>query len=163
MGRPHELVMTLKLKKAGPTWRKSVSSSRRKSRKAYFTASSSERRILMSAPLSEELRHKLNVRTMPVRKEDEVEVTRGAFKGRSGKVISCYRKKMMLYVDRITREKANGASVYVGINASKVRIIKLKMDKDRKKILDRKSRTKATEKDKGKYKESDVSPMADVD
>lgn len=35
----------------------SVSSSRRKSRKAHFTAPSSERRKIMSAPLSAELRY----------------------------------------------------------------------------------------------------------
>ena len=49
-----------------------VSSSRRKSRKAYFQASSCEKRILMSAPLSKELRNKYNVRAVPIRKDDEV-------------------------------------------------------------------------------------------
>lgn len=36
-------------------------SSRRKSRKAYYTAPSSVRRVYMSAPLSKELREKHNV------------------------------------------------------------------------------------------------------
>lgn len=40
-----------------------VASSRRKSRKAHFSAPSSERRVIMSAPLSKELREKHNVRT----------------------------------------------------------------------------------------------------
>ena len=39
-----------------------VSSSRRKSRKAHFTAPSSVRRIIMSAALSSELRNKYHVR-----------------------------------------------------------------------------------------------------
>jgi uncharacterized protein YqjF (DUF2071 family) len=39
-----------------------VSSSRRKQRKAYFSAPSDVRRKLMSAPLSKELREKHNVR-----------------------------------------------------------------------------------------------------
>lgn len=38
-----------------------VSSSRRKSRKAHFSAPSSVRRVIMSAPLSKELREKYNV------------------------------------------------------------------------------------------------------
>lgn len=50
--------------------------SRRKNRKAHFTAPSHIRRRLMSAPLSKELRQKYNVRTMPVRKDDEVQVSR---------------------------------------------------------------------------------------
>lgn len=37
-------------------------SSRRKSRKAHFNAPSSVRRVIMSAPLSKELREKHNVR-----------------------------------------------------------------------------------------------------
>lgn len=51
-----------------------VSSSRRKSRKRHFTAPSHIRRRLMSAPLSKELRQKYNVRSMPIRKDDEVQV-----------------------------------------------------------------------------------------
>jgi hypothetical protein len=39
-----------------------LASSRRKSRKAHFSAPSSERRVIMSAPLSKELREKYNVR-----------------------------------------------------------------------------------------------------
>lgn len=35
----------------------------------------------MSAPLSKELRQKHNVRSMPIRKDDEVIVTRGHYKG----------------------------------------------------------------------------------
>ena len=35
----------------------------------------------MSAPLSKELRKKHSVRSMPVRRDDEVVVTRGHFKG----------------------------------------------------------------------------------
>ena len=42
----------------------------------------------MSAPLSKDLRQKYNVRSIPIRKDDEVVVTRGHFKGQpAGKVI----------------------------------------------------------------------------
>merc|ERR1711897_6895 len=133
-----------------------VSSSRRKCRKAYFSAPSSVRRKLMSAPLSKDLRQKYGVRSIPVRKDDEVQVLRGHYKGQQvGKVVQCYRKKFVVYIERIQREKASGASVYVGIHPSKVCIVKLKMDKDRKLIVDRraKGRAEATGKDKGKYTE----------
>jgi len=42
-----------------------VSASRRKSRAAHFKAPSSQRRVIMSAPLSKELREKYNVRLQP--------------------------------------------------------------------------------------------------
>jgi large subunit ribosomal protein L26e len=94
---------------------------------------------------------------MPVRKDDEVVVTRGPFKsGNSGKVMSVYRKKFVLHIERVQREKANGATVSVGIHPSKVEIVRLKMDRDRKKILDRKNRTKLMEKAKGKITEEEV-------
>merc|ERR1711872_936680 len=128
-----------------------------KCRKAHFNAPSSVRRTLMSAPLSKELRQKYSVRSMPVRKDDEVVVSRGHFKSQqSGKVISVYRKKWVLHIERVQREKANGATVNVGIHPSKVEIVKLKLDKDRKKILDRKSKAKLADKAKGKHREEDV-------
>ena len=37
---------------------------------------------------------------MPVRKDDEVSVVRGTYKGREGKVIQCYRKKWVIHVER---------------------------------------------------------------
>ncbi|KAL2214936.1 60S ribosomal protein L26-1 [Thermoascus aurantiacus ATCC 26904] len=116
---------------------KEISSSRRKSRKAHFSASSGERRIIMSAPLSKELREKYNVRAIPIRKDDEVTIVRGSNKGREGKVTSVYRLKYVIHVERVNREKSNGQSVPIGIHPSKVVITKLKLDKDREKILER--------------------------
>lgn len=57
-----------------------VSSSRRKSRKRHFNAPSHIRRKMMSSPLSKDLRQKYNVRSMPIRKDDEVQVVRGHHK-----------------------------------------------------------------------------------
>ena len=60
---------------------------------------------------------------MPVRKDDEVQVVRGHYKGQQvGKVVQCYRSKFRIYIERIQREKANGATVNVGIHPSKVRL-----------------------------------------
>merc|ERR1712217_503266 len=142
---------------------KNVSSSAKKQRKRHFLAPSHIRRKLMTSPLSKDLRTKYGVRSIPIRKDDEVQVVRGHYKGQQGgKVVQCYRKKFCVYIERIQREKANGASVYVGIHPSKVCIVKLKMDKDRKKIVDRraKGRAEATGKDKGKYtEETAAAPM----
>merc|ERR1712203_1299065 len=68
------------------------------------------------------------------------------------------RTKYGIYIERIQREKANGATTNVGIHPSKVAIVKLKMDKDRKAILDRraKGRAEALGKDKGKHSEESV-------
>ncbi|KAF3006381.1 hypothetical protein G7054_g14107 [Neopestalotiopsis clavispora] len=114
-----------------------IASSRRKSRKAHFGAPSSVRRNIMSAPLSKELREKYNVRSIPIRKDDEVTIVRGSNKGREGKVTSVYRLKYVIHVERVTRDKASGQSVPLGIHPSKVVVTKLKLDKDRESILER--------------------------
>ena len=65
---------------------------------------------------------------MPIRKDDEVQVLRGHYKGQQvGKVVQCYRKKFVVYIERIQREKANGATVYVGIHPSKEYYVRLIM------------------------------------
>ena len=126
-----------------------VTSSRRKNRKAHFTAPSHIRRKIMSAPLSKDLRQKYSVRAVPIRRDDEVVIVRGHFHDREGKVTQVYRKKFCIHVERVTRDKANGQTVPIPIHPSKVMITKLKLDKDRKALLDRKSG--ATK--KGKYTE----------
>merc|ERR1719488_448235 len=132
----------------------SVSSSRRKACKAHFTAPSSVRSKIMSAHLNKDLSSKYHVKSMPIRKDDEVIVVRGSHKGREGKVIQVYRKKYVIHIERVTWEKSNGSTVNVGIHPSNVMITKLKLDKDRRAILERKDTTKAAEKGKGKYTEA---------
>lgn len=85
-----------------------VHSSRRKARKAHFSAPSNVRRRLMSAGLSKELRTKHKVRSMPVRKGDEVRIVRGTYANREGKILASYRKKWVIHIEKVTREKANG-------------------------------------------------------
>ncbi|EXJ55391.1 large subunit ribosomal protein L26e [Cladophialophora yegresii CBS 114405] len=114
-----------------------IAASRRKSRKLHFGAPSSIRRTIMSAPLSKELREKHNVRSIPIRKDDEVTIVRGSNKGREGKVTSVYRLKYLIHIERVSREKSNGQSVPIGVHPSKVVVTKLKLDKDREKILER--------------------------
>jgi len=109
----------------------------------------------MSAPLSKELREKhgvrLNrrsasnaplltspqVRSIPIRKDDEVLIVRGSHKGREGKITSVYRLKYVVHIERVVREKSSGQSTPLGIHPSNVVITKLKLDKDRESILER--------------------------
>lgn len=68
-----------------------------------------------------------------------------------------YMREFWTYFDNL------GATVNIGIHPSKVVVNKLKLDRDRKQILDRKKR--AADKDKGKIKAADTqaTPMAVVD
>jgi len=108
------------------------------------------------------------VRSMPVISGDEVTVVRGKFgdkKSRveNAKVIQVYRKKYHIEVEGCTREKANKATVNVGINASNCVITKLKLDKSRKAILERKNRN-LSNKGKDKFSEDHLNDnLAGVD
>jgi len=111
----------------------------------------------MSSTLTHELRTKYGIRSIPIRKDDEVTVLKGEHKGREGKVITVYRKKYCIYVEKLTREKANGATVFIPIKACNVAITKLKIDRSRKAIIERKAKNrmpKTSAKDKGKYTEA---------
>lgn len=57
--------------------------------------------------------------------------------------------------------QVNGATVNVGLDPSKCVITKLKIDKDRKALLERKAA--GGDKGKGKFTESEVQAMGDVD
>jgi large subunit ribosomal protein L26e len=87
----------------------------------------------------------MQIRSLPVRKDDEVLIVRGSQKGAEGKVTQVYRKKWVINIERIHREKANGATIPHGIHPSNVVITKLKLDEDRKKIIARKSGAKKEE------------------
>ena len=117
---------------------RSVTSSRRKNRRAHFQAPSSVRYKLMSAALSAPLKETHKVNAMPVRKDDEVEIFRGQHKGEKGKVTAVYRKRWCLYIEKIQRNKVNGTVAKIPIHPSNVRITKMNLTEDRKKLLARK-------------------------
>lgn len=80
-----------------------------------------------------------------------------------------YRKKWVIHVDRVQRDKSNGASAPIGIHPSNVVITQIKLDKDRYVLLSRQwhkakaflSRAILERKDRKKAAGDDVE-MADV-
>ena len=121
-----------------------VSSQRRKSRKAHFSAPSSLRRKLMSCHLSKELSDKYKCRSVPVRKGDVVVVKTGDqeknIKGAEGKVQTVYRRRWCIHVDKVQKEGKNGQPRYLPIHPSNCEITKLALDKGRRALLARKNR-----------------------
>lgn len=103
----------------------------------------------MSCRLNKDLSTKYSVRSIPVRKGDNVEIMSGALKGREGKVMTVYRRRRCIYIEKVVRSKVNGTQVQVPVHPSNCRVTSLKLDKDRKAILERKKRTEVS-KDKHK-------------
>ena len=110
----------------------------------------------MSAALSRELKTKHTVKSLPIRKEDEVQIMNGIWKGQKGKVTQVYRLRNCLYIEKISKNKQNGQAVRIPIHPSNVRIINIKMTKDRQNLIDRKRAGRGDGKNKGKYTSQDV-------
>lgn len=82
----------------------------------------------MSSPPSKELRQKHNIQSMPIQKNDEVQVVWGHCYGRQiGTVVQVYRKRYVISTERVQGEKTIGPSVHVGIHPSKVVISRLQL------------------------------------
>jgi ribosomal protein uL24 len=91
-----------------------------------------------AAKLSPGLIEEHNIRSIPVRSGDTVTVMRGSFRDVEGKVTRISRKKTAIFIEGITREKADGNTIFIPIHPSKVMITKLNLDDDwRKDILTR--------------------------
>ncbi len=110
-----------------------------KQRKNLYQSPSHRRKKHLSAPLSSELKSRYGTKTIPVRTGDNVRILRGDRKGLEGKISKVDRKNFRIFVEGVTRGKADGTTMQIPIHPSKVEIIKLTLDdKWRKEILKRK-------------------------
>jgi len=126
--------------------RKAISSQPRKVRKRQiYRAPLHVRSKQLVAPLSEELRKELGVRRLRVRAGDTVLIVRGSYKGHEGKVVKVDVKRGRIFVEGVTRVKADGTEVFVPIHPSKVVITKLDLtDEWRKQLIERRRQLATT-------------------
>lgn len=111
----------------------------RKQRKFLFSAPQHIRRKFVASHFSKELRQKYKTRSFPVRKGDEIEVMRGKFKKKRGKISRIDFKKYKVYVEGVTVKRTDGTERQTPLHASNLKIINLNLeDKRRVKALERK-------------------------
>jgi len=112
----------------------------RKQRKFLYNAPLHLRGKIMAATLSNELRNKYGVRSLPIREGDKVRVMRGDFKGKEGKVVEVDLKRYRIHVEGVTHKKTDGTEVYYPLHPSNVMIIELNLDDERReKIIERRA------------------------
>lgn len=117
-------------KSYSPAW---VSSKqRRKQRKYRANAPMHKRQDMLRAHLDKALRKDFKVRSLPVRKGDEVSVMRGEFRKKTGAVLRADLKALKVYVDGVKRKKQSGQETNVAIDPSNLKITKLNMDDSRR-------------------------------
>ena len=105
----------------------------RKQRKYRANAPLHLRRKFLSANLSKSLRERYGKRSIPIRKGDEVLVTRGSFKKKRAKVSLIDLKNIRVAIEGIQRTKKDGTKVNVYFDPSSLQIQTLELD-DMKRI-----------------------------
>jgi large subunit ribosomal protein L24 len=113
----------------------------RKQRLALYSAPLHSCHKLLSAPLSRELREKHKIRSLPIRKGDNVRILRGDFKKLEGDVTKVDTKHRFIQVKGVNVSKADGKEVSRMIRPSNVMLLKLVADKERTQIIDRRSKS----------------------
>lgn len=117
-------------------WNSSIQ--RRKQRKYNHNAPLHIKHKFMASPLNIELKKKYNIRSVPVKKGDVVEIMSGDFKKQSGKVARTSLAKTRIYIEGAEKTKADGSKVMYPIHPSNVQIKKLNVtDKLRVKKIER--------------------------
>lgn len=120
-----------------------------KQRKMLYTAPLHIRQKIMASPLSPELIASKGVKSLPVRKGDTIQITRGDNKGFEGKISRVDLKRYRIFIEGLTREKVDGTNIFISIHPSKVMIKKLNLDdRWRKAIIERKNPINKIDKEK---------------
>lgn len=125
-------------------WNSSVQP--RKQRKYLHNLPLHLRQKLMGATLDKVLRKKYGIRSLELRKGDEVKVMRGKFKKKTGKISDVNRTKIKVAIEGITSTKKDGGKVKVWFHPSNLKITKV--NEDDKKRLKKKTETKNVQENK---------------
>ena len=115
--------------------------------KKYSSNNNGHKNKALSASLSPELSQEHRIHSMGIREGDTVAILRGNFRDVEGKVSKVDRQSGYVYIEGVTREKADGSTRQIPVHASKVALRRLVLDdKRRKEIIDR--RASATQPEK---------------
>ena len=109
-----------------------------KARKKHFNAPNHTKRKHMSAPLSPSLKTEYGTRSMPIRRDDTVMITKGDRKLSEGKVLRVDTKIGKIYIEGVTRTRMDGSTVQIPVRTENVIITRLNLDDNRRRdILER--------------------------
>jgi large subunit ribosomal protein L24 len=134
------------------TWKSSVQP--RKQRKYLANAPNHLQQKQLSVNLDKDLRKKYGMRSIEVRKNDEVKIMRGKFKKKQGKVLKVDYKYTKVQVEGIEIKKGDGESTLVWLRPSNLKIIKLDDSDKRRMKRTKKTTTEKTETKKTKTEET---------
>jgi large subunit ribosomal protein L24 len=116
----------------------------RKQRKFRYTARLHQRKKMVAAHLSKELRQKLSTkrRSAPLHKGDKVKVLVGDNKGKVGKVTEVNLSALKVYVEGLSQRNAKGIEKQVPCDPSNLMILEGDFTKDRLEMIQRSGKKK---------------------
>lgn len=106
-----------------------------KNRKRRFNAPNHVRRKFLSAPLSPSLKAEYGARSMPVRRDDTVTITKGDRKLTEGKVLRVDSERSKIYIEGVTRNRMDGSMVQIPIRPENVMITRLELGDDKRRAI----------------------------
>ncbi|MHA1577193.1 MAG: 50S ribosomal protein L24 [Candidatus Thorarchaeota archaeon] len=121
--------------------KKPSSKSPGKQRRKIYKSPLHSHKNMLKCRLDEFLREEFAMRSIVPKKGDLVRIMRGQFRDTEGKILGVDYGTIRLIVDSATTTKADGKEVQLPIHPSNVLIVKLEMDDERKKAIERKTIT----------------------
>ncbi|MBS3066372.1 50S ribosomal protein L24 [Candidatus Pacearchaeota archaeon] len=135
-------------KKFSQHWKSSKQ--RRKQRKYLANAPLHTKNKFVSSNLAKGLRKTYGIRSLTLRKGDEVKILRGKFNGKNGKINNVSLKRTRVTIEGIQNKKKDGTKINVYFHPSNLQIISIgSEDKKRLKRMNKKNKevkTKVEEK-----------------
>ncbi|MEM0219668.1 MAG: 50S ribosomal protein L24 [Thermoproteota archaeon] len=104
-----------------------------KQRKMLYNLPLHKRKLLVRAHVADSIKEKYKIKAITLRKNDEVVIIKGDYKGVKGLVTKVDRKRGKIYIEGVTREKADGTVLPIPISPSNVVVTKLDLS-DKKRI-----------------------------
>ncbi len=118
------------MKNWSPSWKSSKQP--KKQRKYLINAPLHIKRKMLKAHLSKELREKYGIRSIAIRKGDQVKIMRGKFKGTIGKIEKVFTKQLRVGIDNAKITNKAGQKVYVKIRPSALLVLSLDLSDKRR-------------------------------
>ncbi len=120
--------------------KKKNTKSPKKQRKRFYNLPIHKRNKLFNVKLIPDLVAEYGVRRLPVQRDDFVLITKGEYADIEGKIKRIDKKKLQVFVEGASVEKKDGSQLEIPIYPSNIVITKLKKDKNRDKIIQRRKR-----------------------
>ncbi|TFG33811.1 50S ribosomal protein L24 [Candidatus Thorarchaeota archaeon] len=110
----------------------------KKQRKLVHAAPIHANKNRLKCRLDEFLQEEYGLRSLVVKEGDLVKIMRGQFRDTEGKIVRVDYADIRVYLDNATVTKADGKEANIPIHPSNLMLVKLQLDEERKRLIEKK-------------------------